>query len=463
MTRNVDGFGVPHYDAVRDRWSGTPPLPDGGELLLDLLARDRDATDLGNIVEARPGAVLVPGGAGDVEVMVAWCARRGIPVRARGERHSVGGQGLTAGGLHIDMRALRSIRAVGPEGIAVEAGVTLRQVVEAAWARGLRLASGPTGYLRLSVGGVLSVGGISNLPAAGSIADSVSELELVTATGERVRCGRTERPELFREVLGGLGRRGVIVSAVLDVVPAPARVRGWVLDYDSATSTRALVEDVRTLIAEGRTDEVSVRFAQPDVRTYRLHLASYYDAAPPDAPAVLDGLSGAVSAEHDADYLAHVTAVDPLYDQALEAGWDAVHKPWTDLFLPDGSFVDFAEAAMTVLRDRDVSPMAYGLWFPHRRDRFGTSLRLPEGGELVWLWDLLLDSTGMPRPKQWLGEMLRQCGRFADLAVSMGGMVYPIGAPASRARRHWPASEGPAPENGVFGDGPLLPAPRPRG
>src|SRR4051812_7095687 len=51
-----------------------------GRLVADEQSVGEASRDLGRIVTARPGAVLRPADAGDVEAMVAFCAEHGIAV-----------------------------------------------------------------------------------------------------------------------------------------------------------------------------------------------------------------------------------------------------------------------------------------------------------------------------------------------------------------------------------------------
>jgi FAD/FMN-containing dehydrogenase len=56
----------------------------------------------------------------------------------------------------------------------------------------------------------------------GTFGRHVEELELLTAAGDRVRCSRRERPELFRATLGGMGLTGHILEVAFRVVRIPS-------------------------------------------------------------------------------------------------------------------------------------------------------------------------------------------------------------------------------------------------
>ena len=87
-------------------------------------------------------------------------------------------------------------------------------------------------YLDLSVGGTLVVGGVgSRIWRSGVVADNLLELRVVTGRGEQVSCSPTRNPRLFDAVRAGLGQVAVITGATLPLVPAPRRVRRFLLYY----------------------------------------------------------------------------------------------------------------------------------------------------------------------------------------------------------------------------------------
>jgi cytokinin dehydrogenase len=90
-----------------------------------------------------------------------------------------------------------------------------------------------TDYLRLTVGGTLSVGGVSGTSwRYGAQVDNVEELTVVTGAGKTVKCSESENRSLFEAVLAGQGQCGVMVGARLRLVPAPELVES------SISSTR---------------------------------------------------------------------------------------------------------------------------------------------------------------------------------------------------------------------------------
>ena len=195
--------------------------------------------------------MLRPGSVDDVAAMVRWANRHDDKVAPQGQRHSVYGRAQTDGGIVIDMSQRRSIHSVDADRVIVDAGATWRDVLAATLPQRLTppvLAN----YLDLSVGGTLVIGGVGDTTSRyGMQSDNVLELEVVTGEGRRVRCSPRRNADLFDAVRAGLGQVAVITTATLRLVPAPERVRRYVLTYPDL---RTLLNDQRLVIADDRFD-----------------------------------------------------------------------------------------------------------------------------------------------------------------------------------------------------------------
>ena len=162
-----------------------------------------------------------------VQEIVGAAARDQRPLCIAGGRHAMGAQQFASDGVLIDTRTLDRVIAFDSEQgiVEVEAGIQWPALIEHLLAlqggarRAWGIAQKQTGADRLSIGGAIAVNahgrGLTMRPM---IAD-VEALSLVNATGELVRCSRTERPELFRLVCGGYGLFGVVVSVALRLTP----------------------------------------------------------------------------------------------------------------------------------------------------------------------------------------------------------------------------------------------------
>ena len=409
-----------------------PPLD--GVLYTDQATRERDATDAGQIIRRTPCAVLRAGSVADVQKMIRFCRQHGIKVAARGQGHTTYGQGLTCG-LVIENSALNRIHSIGPAGADVDAGVLWRDLIIASVAQGL---TPPviTGYTELSIGGTLSVGGISGLGryAEGAQVDRVQQLEVVTGRGDVVRCSEQQHRSLFEVVLGGLGQCAVITRATIDLVPAPQMVRVYNLNYtDNATFFR----DLRTLTNRGELPAVFnawFPFGTTGLN-YQINAAAFFElGSPPDDDYLLRGLSQppAAATKRDSTYLDWVLFVDTLIDAYIAAAdWHHLIKPWFDVWLPESTVEQYVGEVIPTLTPLDVGPTGFLLLFPFRRSLFTRPMfRVPDevGGDWIYLFDVLTSSV-LPGPNPvFVEQMLSRNRRLFERARELDGTRYSIGS-----------------------------------
>ncbi|XP_008784471.2 cytokinin dehydrogenase 11-like [Phoenix dactylifera] len=198
--------------------------------------------DFGGIARARPVAVIRPATADDVAAAILLAARSPrLTVAARGNGHSINGQAMADGGLVLDMRSLgptmelvrTSAAGGGCPAVDVPGGALWEEVLEWAVRRHGMAPPSWTDYLRLTVGGTLSNGGISGQAFRhGPQIANVLELEVVIGNGERVVCSAAARPDLFFATLGGLGQFGVITRARVPLLLVPCMVKWIRVVYD---------------------------------------------------------------------------------------------------------------------------------------------------------------------------------------------------------------------------------------
>ncbi|HEY1537102.1 MAG TPA: FAD-binding protein [Polyangiaceae bacterium] len=401
-----------------------------GQLLLDTASLAARSTDAGNLVHKTPAAVLRPGSLDDVVKMVRFCNRYGINVAARGQAHTTFGQGLVEGGLIIDTSTLNTIHSIGANGAQVDAGVLWKDLTEQAFAQGL---TPPvlTGFLGLSVGGTLSVGGISSGNVHGAQVDHVQELQVVTGSGDLVRCSPRNNSELFEAVLAGLGQCGIIVRATLDLVPVKPLGRVFLLNYvDNAT----FFSDLRLLLDRGEFDYVFNIWVPGSSGgfVYQLNAVKFFDpAAPPDNAHLLRGLhfDPASDPPQDVPYLGYVTAVDAAIAFFQSIGlWSDVIHPWFDMFIPGRAIEHFVADVLPTLTPEDIGMTGFFLLFPLKRSKFGLpQLRLPHD-EWIFLFDILTANSKAGPDPVFADKMLKRNRRLFEQARALGGTRYPIGS-----------------------------------
>jgi len=421
------------------------------------------ASDFGGIHHHRPVAVLKPASVRDVSRIVEYARAAGLKVAARGRGHSTCGQAQADGGIVIDMRGLATVHRIDATTMDVDAGATWKQVLDASLVRRLMPPVLPD-YLQLTVGGLISLGGIGYQTCRfGAVVDHVSRLTVVTGTGEVLECSQRLRPDLFRAARGGLGQFGVIVRARLRLIAAPPLIRfSRYLYADAAT----LLRDLRRVARDRRqrfdtvcafdipNEKVLVRDVLHEAavgvwiapwmtnRLFVLQLGQYCSSA--SAPDTL----------YDADELAclpgvRYTWVDefgPFADRASEhqvhwkrSGlWDVPH-PWLNVILPGAATSAWLERTL-----RTLDPLAPSdgpiMMYPVVRHRsLPSMLRMPGGSYSVRV-DVL--RAAVPSDRESVARLLRANRRLYAECLEWGGVHYPSAALDMRTR-DWQRHFGP--------------------
>jgi FAD/FMN-containing dehydrogenase len=402
-----------------------------GVVLTDPTSLASYSTDAGSAIHETPVAVLLPGSVRDIEKAVEFCARHHIKVAARGQGHSTFGQSLVDGGLVIDMGSLNRVHSITSAYADVGAGLKWNELVTQTAPLGLAPPA-LTGYLGLSIGGTLSVGGISSSSRAGAQVDNVIELDVVTGGGRLVTCSNRENRDLFEMALAGLGQCGIITRAKVRLEPVLPQVRVYTIDYENSG---AFFSDLRELLRRGELDDF-YNFGIPNAAggwSYQLTLAKKFaPSAPPNDAFLLRGLSVPSSAAtvQDVPFLAFALRVDQAIDFFRSVGlWDGVLHPWFDVFLPEHTVEPFVSSVVASLTPEDVGPTGFLLMFPQRRSRLTRPLlRVPDSCEWVFLFDILTAAPSPGADAAFQERMLDRNRRLFERARRLGGKRYPIGS-----------------------------------
>ncbi|OIJ97872.1 FAD-binding oxidoreductase [Streptomyces sp. MUSC 14] len=200
-----------------------------GEVGFDVTSRALVTMDASNYRRV-PLGVVAPRDADDVAAALAVCRARGVPVVARGGGTSIAGQ-ATGTGVVLDFtRHMNGLVSIDPEArtAVVQPGLVLDRLQEAAAPHGLRFGPDPSTHSRCTLGGMIGNNSCgSHSVAWGTTADSVRELSVVTARGQRLRLGRdwAGAPDGLRELAAGE------LSRLRTGFPElPRRISGYALD-----------------------------------------------------------------------------------------------------------------------------------------------------------------------------------------------------------------------------------------
>jgi glycolate oxidase len=229
----------------------------GEDLLLDgpVHRRVYDA-DGYTLHRMAPDGVLLPRNAEQVQVIVRWCLRNGIPYVARGAGTGLSGGCLTMdGGVQIGLARLRRILEIDPlDRVArVEPGVVNVQLSKAAASHGLCFAPDPSSQAACTIGGNFAEnsGGPHTLKY-GVTLPHVLGLTMVMPDGELVRVGGRHTPGPGLDEVGvqtgGEGTLGIAVELTVRLTPLPAAVTTFLAVFETeADAARA----VSAMIAAG--------------------------------------------------------------------------------------------------------------------------------------------------------------------------------------------------------------------
>ena len=436
-----------HAHGNHNPWNKVPRLD--GQLLTDAAARAARGKDVGNIIFNTPKAVLLPASIDDVRKMVKFCKEHRIDVAARGQGHATHGQAQAKAGLVIDMSSMQQIHEIGNGYAIVDGGCTWRRLIEATLA-----TSSPqtppvlTDYVSLSIGGTLSMGGVSGMAYnIGAQVQQVYELTVVTGEGEVIVCSDAEdcsairnrnkrrecerRRELFNHVLAGVGQCGIIVKAKIKLVPAKALALNSTAVYLDFHQFQA---DMRTLVYRNELDSIfGMNVVDPNSgqRVYLLNVAKFHDTSEtPDMATLLAGLSFIPPTLQTVDkaYLAFRLEVDFLFEFVRSIGqFDDNMKPWFDVFMPDSELGDFVVDVVGSFQPDDVGPFGFVLFFPLLTSKITRPLlRLPDE-ELVWLFNILTIRDAPGYDADYAANKRARNNAWYDIARELGGFRYPIG------------------------------------
>lgn len=397
-------------------------------------AADLDAVsgDFGRIVRRMPAVVVRPRSVDDVVALVRIAREHRVPVTVRGAAHSQNAQGLSDGGILVDIRTLAGEILVEEQGehVTCLAGTLWTDIVRDTVAQGL-VPRVLTNNLDATVGGTLSVAGIgvASFKYAAQV-DICEGLQVVTGTGEVVECDRTRDRELFDAARAGLGLAGIITRATIRLRRCKRFARTFFLLYDDLG---AVLRDERTLMERGTPDYLESTcvpcpqgFRQGPLGTqmfaewfFPLHVTVEYEGQPPDGEAIVGDLEP-YRRPHIGDQPTEAFArrLTPVFELWRRSGnWASAH-PWMETILP----WDRAQAFISQVLANFPPPALGGghilLWPCRGRISDAPLFRTPDS-EFVVGFGIL---PGVP--PDLLPQALPRLALASDMASAFGGKRY---------------------------------------
>ena len=179
--------------------------------------------------DRHPAAIVRVADEMDVARVIALARETGLELAVRSGGHSVIGQGVSEGGLVIDLADLKAID-VDPEDRTAwaQTGLTAVEFANATHAFGLGVGFGDTGSV--GIGGITLGGGVGYLVRKhGLTIDSLLAADVVTADGELHRVDADHEPDLFWAIRGGGGNFGVATRFRFRLQPLDTVIGGMLL------------------------------------------------------------------------------------------------------------------------------------------------------------------------------------------------------------------------------------------
>ncbi|GHO46563.1 FAD-binding oxidoreductase [Ktedonospora formicarum] len=205
------------WDDPSRQWWLSDLLPSNGAGLKLTLAPpiSHHLQDASHLTSSIVNELRSPRAVAEVIQAVRDARLSGRKISLSGIRHSMGGQALGSGTLHLDMTHMDAVRYNNSDQtITVGPGATWKQIqmTLSPHGRAVRVMQDSNIF---SVGGSLSVNTHGKDPRYGSLIESVNYVKLVMADGREIRCDRTQQSNLFAAVIGGYGILGIITEVNL--------------------------------------------------------------------------------------------------------------------------------------------------------------------------------------------------------------------------------------------------------
>ena len=252
--------------------SSARPIPDafiialkerfGANCSTAQVVRDQHGRDESSFDVPPPAAVVFAENTTDVADAVALASQFEVPVIAWGVGTSLEGHLLAVqGGISLDVSRMNQVLRINAEDltVTVQPGVTRKQLNEAVKSAGL--------FFPIDPGADATLGGMcatrasgTNAVRYGTMRENVLALEVVTASGEVIRCGTRAKKssagyDLTRLMVGSEGTLGVITEVTVKLYPLPEAISAAICFFPSIeAAVRTTIEVIQMGIPIARVE-----------------------------------------------------------------------------------------------------------------------------------------------------------------------------------------------------------------
>jgi FAD/FMN-containing dehydrogenase len=180
-------------------------------------------------IDRRPAVIVRVADDGDVAYVVSLARETGLELAVRSGGHGNNGQGVSEGGIVLDLREMKALDIdVDGRTAWAETGLTAIEYSTAVGAHGLATGFGDTGSV--GIGGITLGGGVGYLVRKfGLTIDNLLAADVVTADGQHLRVDAATHPDLFWAIRGGGGNFGVATRFQYRLEEVPTFVGGMLM------------------------------------------------------------------------------------------------------------------------------------------------------------------------------------------------------------------------------------------
>jgi FAD/FMN-containing dehydrogenase len=360
-------------------------------------------------------------------------ARVAADVKARAERRSVHGGFVSLGkaavshfvpnphdprhaDTKLDVRDLVEILDLDVTGCTctAEPGLTFSALVRATLPHGLIPKLVPE-LETITLGGAVAGYAIESMSHKhGGFHDSCLELEVVSGTGEVLRCSRAENRDVFEMIHGSYGALGIITKLKFELIPAKPFVH---MEYQRHESFESFNEQMQEQCAALDVDFVDAIVHSRD--QFVLCLGRFIDAAPHTSSYTGSEIFYQSTLRLKEDFL---TTYDYLFRYDTDCHWATRAIPGIStkigrrlfgrLFLGSTKLLNWSRRLRPILKYQRHLPVVIDLLIPKRR--FAEFYRWYE--REIGYYPLWIVPYRMPVPYRWVSEEHRS-DLYVDVAV----------------------------------------------
>jgi glycolate oxidase len=199
-----------------------------------------------------PMVAVLPETVEQLQQVMRLCSQQNIPIVARGAATGLSGGALPlAEGVLLGLSRFNRILEINTQArtARVETGVRNQAISEAVAKYGLYYAPDPSSQIACTIGGNVAenAGGVHCLKY-GLTVNNIMELKVVTAEGELVTVGGTslDSPgyDLMALLTGSEGMLGIVVEAVVKLLPKPERAQAMLAGFDDVEKAATAVNEI---------------------------------------------------------------------------------------------------------------------------------------------------------------------------------------------------------------------------